>query len=738
MIQLKNVSKYYNSNNNVTLGLRKISLNMDIGEFVAITGESGSGKSTFLNVISGLDSYEDGEMFVNGEETSYYSSEDWEKYRRKYISFVFQNYNIIDSYSVLKNIELALIIQGYTSKEIRARALMLIDKVGLTSHINHKASKLSGGQKQRCVIARALAKDCPIILCDEPTGNLDTESSKNVINILKDISKEKLVIIVTHNYEEVKDCATRKIRLFDGEIAEDIVRKETSYSNQEKISTIDEVNYRLSIKSSFKVAYNNLIAVPKKTFFTLLVAIMLVVVVVFMYGSYIMQKYDNNYVDNPSFNNTYSGRIVVSKYDGTEFSETEIDTINSVTCNSLLNHNCVKSIVKNDVVLDSNVLYSDGQGFNATDFLMVPYTVLSSNGLSKGVLPNAINEIVVPDGSNIDLNSEITVTVNMIDYELLVVGLVRTNDSRFIYVDGTFIDMVSENIQNASYEKFISNFQTITQTDLDNEITIVYRSHIGVDDTLPYDTVKLPVGYADAVCESKGDECNSTLFQLDELQVQISVKTGIVLYSKNTLVFENFVEDENLENTIVFNSQMLLDESIWDTTQLSLFVKDSYNTDEIYNKLVDMGYNVVVPSNHRTSSEEAINIFSLVVSIVSSIVIVLIVYFVAYFVLRNVMNSKKKDYLVFRSIGGSKINVYIINVFELFIVMSTSYILIFSLLLINDHVLSKTLITPYLRYFKFMDYIYFYIIVLLFTLMLSARFNRKLFDTSVIKSMKSE
>ena len=237
MLKLQNVSKYYTGNDVVALGLRKVNLEFNLGEFVAVTGESGSGKSTLLNVISGLDSYEDGEMYVNGEETSYFSIEEWEAFRRQYIGFVFQSYNIIDSYSVLENVMIALTIQGYDKDTRKERALKLIDQVGLSTHIHHKASKLSGGQKQRCVIARALAKDCPIIVADEPTGNLDSESGRNILSLLKEISKNKLVIVVTHSYEQVAEYATRKIRLFDGEVVED--KEVKKYTEAELINHVE-------------------------------------------------------------------------------------------------------------------------------------------------------------------------------------------------------------------------------------------------------------------------------------------------------------------------------------------------------------------------------------------------------------------------------------------------------------------------------------------------------------------
>jgi ABC-type lipoprotein export system ATPase subunit len=208
MIKLVDVSKYYTANGSVALGLRKASLELHLNEFVAVVGESGSGKTTLLNIISGIDTYEEGEMYLNGEETSYYSTADLENYRKKYIAFVFQNYNLVDAFTVLQNVELPLLLAGASAKESRKRALDIIQRVGLGKHIHHKATKLSGGQKQRVVIARALAKDCPIIAADEPTGNLDTVSARQIIELLHEISRDKLVIIVTHDYDQVKEFAT--------------------------------------------------------------------------------------------------------------------------------------------------------------------------------------------------------------------------------------------------------------------------------------------------------------------------------------------------------------------------------------------------------------------------------------------------------------------------------------------------------------------------------------------------
>lgn len=220
LLSLKNIGKIYVSEGSVAVGIRGVNLDFERGEFVAITGKSGSGKSTLLNVISGMDTYEEGELYIDGEPTSHYVQADWEEYRKRYISFIFQDYNIVESFTVLQNVELALMHIDHP-KERRKRAMELIRRVGLESHIRHKGSHLSGGQKQRTVIARALAKDSPILLADEPTGNLDSQTSKEIIELLREISQEKLVIIVTHNFDQVAACATRHVRIFDGTVESD-------------------------------------------------------------------------------------------------------------------------------------------------------------------------------------------------------------------------------------------------------------------------------------------------------------------------------------------------------------------------------------------------------------------------------------------------------------------------------------------------------------------------------------
>lgn len=221
LLRLEDVTKYYTSAGGVGLGIHKVNLSFNLGEFVVITGSSGSGKTTLLNVITGMDTYEEGSIFVEGEDTTYYGRLDYENFRRKYISFIFQNYNLIDSYTAYQNVELALIARGIPKNERKKEVVDILKKVGLEKRMNHRVTRLSGGEKQRVSIARALCSDAPIIACDEITGNLDMATSIEIIELLKNLSKGKLVLLVSHDVNEAIDYATRVIVMHDGSVDKD-------------------------------------------------------------------------------------------------------------------------------------------------------------------------------------------------------------------------------------------------------------------------------------------------------------------------------------------------------------------------------------------------------------------------------------------------------------------------------------------------------------------------------------
>ena len=258
LLQLKNINKYYKLGNKEKFhALKNINVAFNRGELVSIIGESGSGKSTMMNLIGGLDSDFTGQLLINGKNIGDFKEKELDEYRKKKIGFVFQSCNLIPHLSILDNVTIALTLSN-VSKDIRIKkATQVLKEVGLEDHINKKPNQLSGGQKQRVAIARALVNDPEIILADEPTGALDSETTEQVLNIIKDIAKKgKLVIMVTHS-EKVAAYSSRIIKIFDGEIVED---KEETPLNNILFKNIEEnkSNKNLSFFSAIRLAANNM------------------------------------------------------------------------------------------------------------------------------------------------------------------------------------------------------------------------------------------------------------------------------------------------------------------------------------------------------------------------------------------------------------------------------------------------------------------------------------------------
>ena len=216
MLKLDNIVKVYETGGENVTALRGVSVCFRENEFVAILGQSGCGKTTLLNIVGGLDQYTSGDLVINGRSTREFRDGDWDAYRNHSIGFVFQSYNLIPHQSVLANVELALTLSGVGKAQRRRRAAEALEKVGLADQIHKRPNQLSGGQMQRVAIARALVNDPDILLADEPTGALDSETSVQVMDLLAEIAREKLVIMVTHNPELAEKYANRTIRLLDG------------------------------------------------------------------------------------------------------------------------------------------------------------------------------------------------------------------------------------------------------------------------------------------------------------------------------------------------------------------------------------------------------------------------------------------------------------------------------------------------------------------------------------------
>lgn len=265
MLEIKNVSKIYKTGDFTQKALDNVSIKFRNTEFVSILGPSGSGKTTLLNIIGGLDHYTNGDLIISGVSTKNYKDHDWDVYRNRKIGFVFQSYNLISHQTVLANVELALTLSGVSKEERTKRAKKALKSVGLEQHMHKKPNQLSGGQMQRVAIARALVNDPEILLADEPTGALDTKTSVQIMKILKDISKDKLVIMVTHNPELAKEYSTRIVSLTDGEITND-----TNPFNDKKEEKEKQKKYKthMSFLTALSLSLNNLLTKKGRTILT--------------------------------------------------------------------------------------------------------------------------------------------------------------------------------------------------------------------------------------------------------------------------------------------------------------------------------------------------------------------------------------------------------------------------------------------------------------------------------------
>ena len=253
MLTLKHLKKIYKTKSLTQVALNDVNVNFRKNEFVTILGQSGSGKTTLLNVIGGLDNYDYGELIINGKSTKNFKDNDWDYYRNSCVGFIFQNYNLINHISVYKNVELALILSN--SKDKRKKVMDALKKVGLEKHVNKKPNELSGGQMQRVAIARALVNDPKIILADEPTGALDSKNSIMIMELIKKVAKDKLVIMVTHNKELAKKYASRIIELKDGVIIND---SKPYNENEIKDDYVKIKKTKMSLKAAVNLSLNNL------------------------------------------------------------------------------------------------------------------------------------------------------------------------------------------------------------------------------------------------------------------------------------------------------------------------------------------------------------------------------------------------------------------------------------------------------------------------------------------------
>lgn len=715
MIKLKDVSKYYYNKGLITSGITKINAEFNIGEFIVITGESGSGKSTLLNVISGLDTYEDGEMYIDGKETSHYGDEDFEEYRKEYISNIFQNFNLVGSYTVYQNIELVMLINGYTKKEARPKILKLINEVELTRYKNTRVSKLSGGQKQRVAIARALAKNTPIIIADEPTGNLDKRAAESVLKTLALTAKDKLVIVVTHNYEQVEKYATRKITMFDGKILEDKIITKTDEVKTDgnleskKMKPISKL--RLGVRNTFNI-------VPK---FLLLLAVFL-----FMFAAITTEmaglrenKYEEERVGNNSYlQNKDTSRIIINKSDKSPFTDEDYQKIEAL--------GNISRIQKDDYLEDlSASLYSD--------YYYISGSVIkrTSQKLDLGRNIEKDNEVVIQmnkenntigDPEKI-LNKEFMYNYQDNTTKLKVVGIIFNDDLDYESIIEVSDKMINEFILNYVISR---TTQTLTVNGADTYCNLFYidsvnDSSIYVNENLNNNSYPIKM-----VSLSLSNTYVNKVFDL---------KVEHVLNKYNSKRLTGYSYEEN---TCYLSKNLIRNTLISDKYQTSIFVKDEVKINDTINDLMNLGYSTYAVKDMLINESATMTYIYNIINLVLMIIILVAMFFISYLIIKLILKSRKNYYTIIRILGGSKKNCKSILKIELYTILNIAFIIITLLVYMIVNGMIDISLRSSLKLLNIKDYVLIYILIFALTYLISVRFGRFIFKESAIKTYNEE
>ena len=740
MLKLKNVSKFYYNKGVIASGFNKINIEFKLGEFVAIIGESGSGKSTLLNVISGLDSYEDGEMYINGKETSHYREIDFEEYRKKYVSNIFQNFNLVNSYTVYQNIELVLLINGYKKSEVKDKVLELINRVNLNKYKNTKVSKLSGGQKQRVAIARALARDTPIIACDEPTASLDSKAAKEVIKLLKEVSKDKLVIVVTHNFSEVEDVATRVVKMHDGKIISD----KTNVKNEVEDTISDNKNKSITPLNILRLGIRNTFNIIPKFLLIFIVFFFITISLLSVYASLKKNEYEESKLgNNMFFRETTDTRIVIKKLDKTPIIDDDFSLISTIP------H--VSNVVKYDILMD------DMFDFESVDdkpsYIGGIFRDINTlNGkLDYGRMPQNDNEVVVEAYSHDYYFTEIlSETISKTYYfngdknsfSINVVGVKYKDDESEVYLDTDVVIYGSKYLQEEYMKKVNRSHSTIT-VNLNGKN---YTEYMGNTFTLNSNN-KVPSGciyvsenmdYAckDYSCKNKSLSINiSNLYYNEKHNFKIcKVYTKKTFKSLTGISEEDYAFGRMFINTNDYN-KMFNKESY----QSSVMVDSIDNVDEVASKLENLGYKTLqirkTLVNASAEARKVLNIMKLVVIIL----LVVTLFFISYFVIKIILKSRNVYYSTLRILGANFRHIKKILDIELFINSTLAYLVYIGLvMLVKYKVIYIKFISDSLEYLKISDYAIMYVILVVMSYLISTRYASKIFKSSAMKTYREE
>ena len=451
MLQLQHISKVYHTANQEFHALKDISIRFRENEFVSILGQSGSGKTTLLNIIGGLDQYTSGDLLIQGKSTKQFKDRDWDSYRNHTIGFVFQSYNLIGHQTALSNVEIAMTLSGVSKAERKKRAIEALERVGLKDHLYKKPSQMSGGQMQRIAIARALVNNPKVVLADEPTGALDSETSVQIMELLKDIAKERLVIMVTHNPELAKTYSTRIVQVLDGNILSDSNPYEPT--EETKQSDIQFTKTKMSFMTALALSFNNLLTKKGRTFLTAfagsigIIGIALILALSNGVSDYVKKVQEDTLVSLPlTISEQNQSNLLATSPD---LSEKPYKDNNELGVNTVLTKLLKKQIGKNDLASFKKYLEENASQVEALtkdvryQYNLQPYIYASdtSNG-PKSILPSTLADEVETSNQtmkgylhNIDYWSELSSDTNMLEsqYDVLE-GRLPTDKSEIVLI----------------------------------------------------------------------------------------------------------------------------------------------------------------------------------------------------------------------------------------------------------------------------------------------------------------
>lgn len=751
MIQLKNISKFYYSKGMISSGISKVNLEFKKGEFTIITGESGSGKTTLLNVISGLDSYEEGEMYIDGKETSHFLASDFENYRKKYIGNIFQGFNLVNSYTVYQNIELILRINGYSRTEMAQRVPEIIEKVGLSAYSRTKVSKLSGGQKQRVSIARALAKDTDIIVADEPTGNLDSASAEGIIKLLSEISKDKLVIVVTHDYEQFAPYATRRIKMHDGRVVEDERLKKIKNTSATMVRDAfyahqtnnaygkNERTGDISVASKIRLGLRNTFNILPKFFLLLLVFLFVVFAVISEYTSLQHSEEEaSNLGYNEFFYNYSKDRIVVKKSDGSQFTDADLKAMQSISN--------VKETVANDILLDDTLFVEEGD----FSYEVVPKAASSFEGtLVDGRMPENVNEaILTGDKDDYYFSDKMIQDICGRDYTVYIgeskqitvkiVGVAyKDDDESYVYGGELYMSdaMISELLKETYNYK-----SRITATINGNELEYVEGSSLyrvvpvdGVAKGEALVSEEVNNFYDDGKAEGKQITLKAENIYYSEA---VSLKISDVYNKDNFYNITGIRDFESNNGTIYINSADYNTLFGKGNYQATVYMEDTRYSDDVKNALENMGYEPLVLKDAIMAYGN--DIVSMI-QVPIAVLIVVALFFISYFVIRLILRSRVSYFSILRMLGMTKRNIRRILDVELFVVINIAYaVFLVVVTLVNLNIINAEYIRTLVEYMKVSDYVILYVVLIIMGYLISGKFSRNLFKKTAMGSYRED